>query len=808
MADLKVAVEIVGQDHLSGPVGTASKGLLGLGDILGKVGLASMGLSTIKDAAMGLANGLRGPIVAASDLSESLNKSNVVFGAAASGIEAFASTAAQGLGQSKAAALAAAGTFGNLFTSLGLGQQPAADLSKKILTLGSDLASFNNIDPGEALEKLRSGLVGESEPLRSLGINLTEAGVKAKAMQMGLADAKGELSESAKVQARYALIVEQSKNAQGDFANTSTGMANAQRIISASFADLQTQIGEQLLPTIAPLIASFAQGMPNAIAAAQPLIQGIGPVFSTIFEVIGNVAHVAMDFAGVLQNLGRYFVAVAEDGDELNDFLSDLPGGFKLVAYVAGTVFSIFRQVADQMRGPLAAAIEVVQRTLGNLAGVFSDDAFFAVQDFVQLVRANLQPILTGLAAILLTVVVPAFLTWAGAAAAAAVSTIIALAPVLIPLAAIAAAVFVLRKAWDEDWGGIQEKTRAAWSFIRPIFDAIQFQLALFWERILPELLLTWDAIRNKVDEAMTFIGRVITTVVSAISAFWEAHWDTISRVLEVTIGIVTRTVEIAFDILAGLFTAGLRALRGDWSGAWDAIQEYSGYIWENLKANFGDTMEILKLTLGAALQHLLNALLGWAGEAWQAMKDAGAQMVAGILAGLAGLADAVKNALTGAVSGALTAAKNLITQNPLTVAVQTATSQVFQSTRPDFGAATSSGGGGGTQITNVQAPGFDWGAYNAIHQGEPRNPDGTVKRQAGGRVFGGWPYRIGEAGSETFVPRTDGYILPHGMAPGAESRPIEVHIHVAGNVVKSQDLAREFYAGLQDLRRKGLVLG
>jgi hypothetical protein len=84
-------------------------------------------------------------------------------------------------------------------------------------------------------------------------------------------------------------------------------------------------------------------------------------------------------------------------------------------------------------------------------------------------------------------------------------------------------------------------------------------------------------------------------------------------------------------------------------------------------------------------------------------------------------------------------------------------------------GTTTSSGGGGGgggsapAQTADVHAAGFDWGAYNAQHQGEARNPDGTVKRAGGGPVYAGWPYWVGESGPEPFVPKTDGYVLPHG---------------------------------------------
>lgn len=293
--------------------------LKGIGDSADSMGsrVASAG----KAMALGLAAGGAAAvglgalsIKAASDQSESQNKVGVVFGDSAGDIEDFASRAAQALGQSKTEALASAGTFGNLFVSMGLGQGEAAGLSENILTLGADLGSFNNIAASDAMEKLRAGLVGEAEPLRALGVNMNAAMVEAKAMELGLADATGGISEAAKVQARYAIIMEQTKTAQGDFANTSTGMANATKIIQASFSDMQGQIGEQLLPVIAPLISAFAQGMPAAIETLKPILASVGEVIKKLAagdfkgaftDMLGIIGGVGGDMATKLQDWGR-----------------------------------------------------------------------------------------------------------------------------------------------------------------------------------------------------------------------------------------------------------------------------------------------------------------------------------------------------------------------------------------------------------------------------------------------------------------------------------------------------------------------
>ena len=207
--------------------------------------------ATLAGAAVGAALFKLGKdaVAVASDISESQSKVQVVFGKSAGEVSEFAQTSAKSMGISKAAYLEAAGTLGNLFVSLKLPQGEAAKMSTRMIALASDMASFNNSTPEEALEALRSGLVGEAEPLRRFGVNLNDATLRQKALELGLVKTtKDALDPAVKAQATYALVLEQTKTAQGDFTRTSTGLANSQRILKAEFSDMQGELGEKLLP--------------------------------------------------------------------------------------------------------------------------------------------------------------------------------------------------------------------------------------------------------------------------------------------------------------------------------------------------------------------------------------------------------------------------------------------------------------------------------------------------------------------------------------------------------------------------------
>lgn len=276
--------------------------------------------------------GLTLPIVAmgvkmvssASNMEESLNKVNVVFGESASEIKAWASTAAKSMGMSNQQALEAAGTYGNLFQAMGLGLKPAADMSKAIVGLAADMASFNNASPEETLLALRSGLSGEMEPLKKYGVALNEAAMKSMALSMGLGDNILALTEAEKVQIRYAIIVKQTSMAQGDFARTSEGLANTTRIAKAQLADMSAILGTQLLPIglkvvtfVSDLVGKFSaltSGQQKAIVMTLGVVAAIGPLVTIVGALttgIGALIPLFTKLATAVHVYGMSTVATA-----------------------------------------------------------------------------------------------------------------------------------------------------------------------------------------------------------------------------------------------------------------------------------------------------------------------------------------------------------------------------------------------------------------------------------------------------------------------------------------------------------------
>ena len=250
-------------------------------------------------------------IGAASDFSEEISKSTELFGEAQKGIQDFAEQAARKLGQTRQEALAAANNFAIFGKAAGLGGEELSTFSTDFVALASDLASFNNTSPEEALQAIGSALRGEAEPIRKYGILLNDATLKQEALTLGIIkNTKQALTPQQKVLAAQAAIYKQSTAAQGDFERTSGGLANKQRILKATIEDLKIELGTALLPIALEVFTFFADK--------------VVPIIEKVVKVVTDLAKtIDLDFSSSLKNAQSVFKPVLDGLRKGVSFVTD-----------------------------------------------------------------------------------------------------------------------------------------------------------------------------------------------------------------------------------------------------------------------------------------------------------------------------------------------------------------------------------------------------------------------------------------------------------------------------------------------------
>lgn len=215
-----------------------------LAKAIGLVMIARKALDTIKTG-----------IDYASDLAEVQNVVDVTFGSATEAINSWSKECLAAYGMNEVSAKRYAGTIGAMLKSSGLAGDAIVDMSKDMVGLAGDMASFYNLDLETAFEKIRSGISGETEPLKQLGINMSVANLEAYALSQGIKTSYNEMSQAEQVMLRYNYLMSTTADAQGDFARTQDSYANQTRLLSESWLEFTGVMAEQLLPVLTTIVS-------------------------------------------------------------------------------------------------------------------------------------------------------------------------------------------------------------------------------------------------------------------------------------------------------------------------------------------------------------------------------------------------------------------------------------------------------------------------------------------------------------------------------------------------------------------------
>ena len=559
---------------LSGKLGALGQAFGGVAKIAGGI--------VVAEGLLKLPGLMGGFVSSASDLNESMSKVNVVFGSQAVEIEKWASSAAKNLGMTKGAALEASGTFGNFLQAMGATTPEATEMSKTMVQLATDLGSFNNADPEEVILALRSGLSGEAEPMKKFGVALSEAAVQAKGAELGLGNLGKEMSEQEKIQARYAIIMEQTKTAQGDFARTSGGMANQVKILKASFGDVSAQLGTALLPGIQKLLAALIQVLPVAIAFGQELGAKLSVELAKLKEPAAAVG-----------------------------------------AFITDTLIPAMQELGERI-APVASALA------DDLAAAFG----FVTDHSDELIAA-----VTGIGTAILVMLVPSLLAWVAAEwakvaamTASAAAFLIANAPLIAiaaVIAAVVAAIVIMIQHWDE----ITEKVPALGVAMDAVKAGLEAVVGWVTGSFVPSFTAGFGAVigwitGTFVPTAMR-LGEVIGEAGQKAVGFIQEHWGTIEGILrpfveawqalfEAAFSNIQTVIETALGVVKGIFNTFMGVFTGDWDRAWNGIKDTFGAIWTGLKALAQTGIELLKDLIPIALGIGKDILTGlWDGITW-----------------------------------------------------------------------------------------------------------------------------------------------------------------------------------------------
>ena len=372
-----------------------------LGDAFGGIGsiVAGLGIGYIIKEQVSEA------INYASDLTEVQNVVDTVFGESSENVDNWAKTTLNSFGLNELSAKQFAGTMGAMLSSSGLESQ-AEGMSMALTELAGDMASFYNLDAEEAFNKLRSGISGETEPLKQLGINMSVANLEAYALSQGIKASYSEMSQADQTLLRYGYIMSQTANAQGDFARTQDSYANQTKLLKENWSAFTGELATQALPTLTMAIGLLNDGVTfitenwNVI---YPILMGlltmIGAYTTALLiykgiQIASAVATGVHAAAQALQSGATFSATVAQHG--FNAALLACPVTWIVAAVIAliAALVAVCNWIA-KTTGVTESGLGIIVGALA-VAGAFIWNLFVGLVDFILgCISSLLRPFIT-----------------------------------------------------------------------------------------------------------------------------------------------------------------------------------------------------------------------------------------------------------------------------------------------------------------------------------------------------------------------------------------------------------------------------
>ncbi len=559
-------------------------------------------------AVIGVTQFAKEAITLASDFAEQGAAVSQVFGNAAADINKFAADGALALGQSKVQILEAAKSFGIYGKAAGLAGEDNAKFSTDLVTLATDLASFNNTSVEEAIQAIGSGLRGEAEPLRRFGVLLDDAALKAQAMKMKIYDGNGSLTQQQKVLAANAAIFEQTSTQQGDFARTSAGLANQQRILAAQFDNIKISVGEAFLPAMTSVVTFLNTSVLPAISGFIDQLKGFaatGDFFGALFK---NVTKSVEKFftGGGLQSFVEKILALRNQ--LINSITNSLPD---IITTLVNVVVNAIPVLINSMLATIPVLVQALQRVLLALVGALSTTIPQAIQSIIRTLAAALPQVFEALVA-----AIPVLLATAQRVFEALVQAVITTVPKVIT-----ALVNMLPRLVQTITGMIPGIIQAAINLFLGLLQglataipkllvallnalpkivkaiatmlpavltgAIQLFLGLVngLVKVIPQLLTTFtDVVLPKLIQTIVkLIPVLIPAAVKLFLALVDGLTKALPTIISAVVKLVPEIVKALLKALPLLIDAGLQIITGIVKGIWDNAPTLIGGVMEDV---------------------------------------------------------------------------------------------------------------------------------------------------------------------------------------------------------------------------------
>ena len=559
-------------------MGGVEKKAGGLGGIVKGLGGAVLGAATVAGGAL-IGLGAAG-VSAAGDLEQSIGAVDAVFKGSADQVHAFADAAATNLGLTGNEYRELATLMGTQLKNGGTSLDELAGKTDELMVAGADMASMFGGSTADAVSAISSALKGERDPIERYGVSLKQAGIDARAAELGFQKVGGALTDEAQQAATLSLIMEQTADAHGNFGRETNTFAGQVSILTAQWGNFVAQVGMLLLPVLTTLL-TFVTG--SVMPALQGFADVIGPHISAAIGMVGPfITGLMSQFDGLGTGTGA-----------LQGILLAVKGAFAAIAPAVQSFLPALISFGQSVIPTIIGAVQAMIPVIMQVASV----AIPAIIGIVQQALPIIQNIISA--------VVPAVV--------GAVQTLVPMILGLVPP-------------------------------IMSIVDTVMGLLGPAIQWLLPIVTGVFSALVTQVQGAIQIVTGILTAVAALLRGDFSGAWEGIKGVVNGAITFVKGIVQQGMALISGITGQSIEQVKSTFQQGWAAV-----VVTVKTKAS-----EII-----GKVKALPGQIKSGLGNMANLLKQAGRDLIQGMINGIGSMGTALKNKAGDLAGGAVNAIKS-----------------------------------------------------------------------------------------------------------------------------------------------------
>ena len=554
----------------------------GIGRLIGPA-IAAVGVAEV-------GRGMADIVNKAGQLEQSVGAIDSVFKESAGQMHAWADSAATSVGLSKNEFNELGTLIGAQLKNGGTAMAELAPQTNKLIGLGADLSSMFGGTTREAVEALSSALKGERDPIERYGVSLKQTEIDAKAAALGFQKVGGSFSNEAQQAATLALIMEQTKDAHGNFARESDTYAHKVQVLSQQWENFTTGLGQAFLP----VAMSALDWLANLGPAIQPVAEEFGRLGTLLFagDYTGPIFGLEEDnpVIGILAGIRDAVDSTIQVGQLLftGDY-SGTPFGLEEDSPAINALFQ-FREGFMQLGNVFTQLMEpggAVMNLIDSLGTGFTT-AWSAVGEHLLPILGELWTSFTGAVAGVLPQLEGGFAALGSAATTLGAIIAVAFAAVGTAWDAVGPYVLPLVSGFVTYIGGaFQGLSQVLSGIMTTILGVITGNWGQAWDGVRA----TWEGVWGYLQSAWQWLVTLTSSTFSIIGTTIGAAWNAIKDLTGAALGAIRDGMNSAWQWLVGVTTSAWESLKNavtqPFVAAWNAVSQTMGTFKQGISDGF-----------------------------------------------------------------------------------------------------------------------------------------------------------------------------------------------------------------------------